>query len=156
MTFFSEHRDFAAAGDRLQNAGTVTPELIGEVIGAACPRFSSVGQRAKTAHIAQLIGARAWIDVALELIDLELPLWHVRRIAYDAGEWYCALSRQRELPDWLDQSIEGRYPDLALAILAAYVEAQRATTASSSRPSVPVVPRKLDADHIPFCCENFA
>jgi hypothetical protein len=155
MTFLSEHLDFAAAGDRLQNASTVTPELIGEMINVACPRFSSVGQKAKTAHIAQLIGARAWIDVALKLIDLELPLWSVRRIAHDAGEWYCALSRQRELPDWLDQSIEGRHPDLALAILAAFVEAKRAT-ALSSRPSVPVVPRKLDADRIPFWCENFA
>ena len=155
MTFLSEHRDFAAAGDRLRNASIVTPELIGEVIDAACPRFASVGQRAKTAHIAQLIGARAWTDVALELIDLELPLWRIRRIAHDAGEWYCALSRQRELPDWLDQSIEGRHPDLALAILAAFVEAQCAT-ALSSRPSVPVVPRKLDADRIPFWCENFA
>jgi hypothetical protein len=155
MTFLSEHRDFAAAGDWLRNASTVTPELVGEVIDVACPRFSSVGQRPKTAHIAQLIDARAWIDVALALIDLGLPLWHIRRIAYDAGEWYCALSRQRELPDWLDQSIEGRHPDLALAILAAFVEAQRAT-ASSSTPSVPAVPRKLDADHIPFWCENFA
>jgi hypothetical protein len=155
MTFVSEHRDFAAAGDRLRNASTVTPELIGEVIDAACPRFASVGQRAKTAHIAQLIGARAWIDVALKLIDLEVPLWQIRRIAYDAGEWYCALSRQRELPDWLDQSIEGRHPDLALAVLTAFVEAQRAT-ASSSRPSVPTVARKLDTDCIPLCCENFA
>jgi len=41
----------------------------------------------------------------LALIDLELPPWQVRRIAYDEGEWHCALSRQRELPDWLDQSI---------------------------------------------------
>jgi hypothetical protein len=155
MTFLSEHRDFAAAGDWLRNPSTVTPELVGEVIDVACPRFSSAGQTPRTAHIAQLIDARAWIDVALALIDLELPLWHIRRIAYDAGEWYCAISRQRELPDWLDQSIEGRHPDLALAILTAFVEAQRAT-ASSSRPSVPAVPRKLDADHIPFCCENFA
>ena len=27
--------------------------------------------------------------------------WQVRRIVYDAGEWHCALSRQRELPDWV-------------------------------------------------------
>ena len=65
-----------------------------------------------------------------------MPQWQVRRLAYDDGEWYCALSRQRELPDWLDQSIETRHADLALAILSAFVEAQR-VSAPSSRTSVP-------------------
>jgi hypothetical protein len=102
-----------------------------------------------------LVDARAWTDAALALIELELPLWHIRRVTYDAGEWYCALSRQCELPDWLDQSIEARHQDLALAILTAFVEAQGATT-SSGRPSVPVVSREVDADRIPLCCENFA
>jgi hypothetical protein len=60
----------------------------------------------------------------------------VRRLAYDDGEWYCALSRERELPDWLDQSIEARHADLALAILCAFVEARR-VSAPESRTSVP-------------------
>jgi len=30
-----------------------------------------------------LIGSEAWTDSALALIDLELPQWQVRRIAYD-------------------------------------------------------------------------
>ena len=85
-----------------------------------------------------MIQLRAWTDAALALIDLELPLWQVRRIAYDEGEWHCALSRERELPDWLDQSIEARHTDLALAILSAFVEAQR-ISAPSSQTSVPVV-----------------
>ena len=65
-----------------------------------------------------------------------MPQWQVRRIAYDEGEWHCALSRQRELPDWLDQSVEAHHADLALAILSAFVEAQR-ISAPSSRTSVP-------------------
>ena len=64
----------------------------------------------------------AWTDAALALIELELPQWRVRRLAYDDGEWYCSLSRGRELPDWLDQPVEGRHADLALAILSAFVE----------------------------------
>ncbi len=107
-----------------------------EIIGEACRRFPSMGQTEKTARIERLIGSDAWTDAALALIDLELPLWQVRRIAYDEGEWYCALSRERELPDWLDRSIEARHADLALAILGAFVEAQR-ITAPASRPSVP-------------------
>jgi len=43
---------------------------------------------------------------------------------------------KRELPDWLDQSIEARHADLSLAILSAFIEAQRAS-APSTRTSVP-------------------
>ena len=85
-----------------------------------------------------MIQSGAWTDAALALIDLELPLWQVRRLAYDDGEWYCALSRERELPDWLDQSIEARHAELALAILCAFVEARR-ISAPESRTSVPDV-----------------
>jgi hypothetical protein len=88
------------------------------------------------------------------LIDLELPQWQVRRLAYDQGVWYCALSRQRELPDWLDQSIEAHHADLALAILGAFVEAQR-VTAASSRTSVPAVSRDVNPLYEPVLCDNF-
>src|ERR1700682_546771 len=125
MLALSEHRDPAELDDRLRDAHAVTCELIAEVIGETCRRFPSAGQTEKTERIERSIQARAWTDAALALIDLELPLWQVRRIAYDEGEWYCALSRERELPDWLDRSIESHHADLALAILSAFVDAQR-------------------------------
>jgi hypothetical protein len=46
------------------------------------------------------------MDVALALIELELPLWHLRRIVYDGGEWYCALTRYAEPPEWLDHPVQ--------------------------------------------------
>jgi hypothetical protein len=150
-----EHFDPAVLGDRLRDANMVTPQLLAEVIDLACRRFPSTGQTAKTARIEELIDARAWTDLALALIDLELPLWQIRRIAYDNGEWYCALSRERELPDWLDQSIEARHADLALAILSAFVEVQRITP-SESRPSVPTTPRQVNPLYEPICCDNFS
>jgi hypothetical protein len=101
-----------------------------------------------------LIQSEAWTDAAVALIDLELPQWQVRRLAYDQGVWYCALSRQRELPDWLDQSIEAHHADLALAILGAFVEAQR-VTAASSRTSVPAVSRDVNPLYEPVLCDNF-
>jgi hypothetical protein len=103
------HLTTVELGDRLRNTHAVTAELMSEVIGAACRRFPSPGQSGKTARIERFIRAEAWTDAALALIDLELPLWHVRRIAYDEGEWYCALSRECELPEWLDRSIEWRF-----------------------------------------------
>ena len=102
-----------------------------------------------------MIGSGAWTDAALALIELELPQWQVRRIAYDEGEWYCALSRERELPEWLDQSIEARHADLPLALLGAFVDAQR-IAAPSSRTSVPAVPHQASTSYEPVCCDNFA
>ena len=140
--------------ERLRDAHAVTGALLSEVITEACRRFPSAGQIDKTARIERLIGSGAWTDAALALIDLELPMWQVRRIAYDDGEWYCALSRERELPDWLDRSIEARHADLALAILSAFVDARR-LNAPSIKTSVPTVPRDANPLYQPVCCENF-
>jgi hypothetical protein len=150
----SEPHDSSALSDRLRNTDAVTSELITDIVGTTCRRFPSAGQTEKTARIERLIGAEAWIDAALALIDLELPQWQIRRLAYDEGEWHCALSRQRELPEWLDQSIEVHHADLPLAILSAFVEAMR-ITAPRSRTSVPTVPRAVNAFYEPVCCDNF-
>jgi len=155
MPLLSEHQDPAELVDRLRDAGTVTAALMYEIIGKACRRFPSQGQSGKTARVERLIQSGAWTDAALALIDLELPQWQVRRVVYDEGEWYCALSRERELPDWLDQSVEGRHADLALAILTAFVEAER-LTAPSSRTSVPIVSRDTSPLYEPVCSDNFA
>jgi hypothetical protein len=155
MPYPREHHEFDQLSDRLRDARTVTSELMSDVIGKACRRFPSPGQTEKAARIERLIALGAWADAVLTLIELELPLWQVRRIAYDEGEWYCALSRERELPDWLDRSIEARHADLPLALLSAFVEAQRVTTPRSLS-SVPAVPRNADAFYEPVCSDNFA
>ncbi|RZN34632.1 hypothetical protein CWO90_06430 [Bradyrhizobium sp. Leo121] len=142
-------------GLRPRDAGRVTVELMSDLIRDYCRRFPSQGRRDKTARVEALIKLGAWTDAALALLDLELPQWQVRRLAYDDGEWYCALSRERELPDWLDQSIETHHADLALAILSAFVEAQQ-IAAPSSRPSVPSVERHADGFYQPMLSDNFA
>jgi hypothetical protein len=155
MPRLSEIRHPVELSDRLRDAHAVTAELMSDVIGETCRRFPSVGQADKTARIERLIGSGAWTDAALALIDIEVPLWQVRRITYDGGEWYCALSRERELPDWLDRSIEAHHTDLALAILSAFVDAQR-ITAPSNRTSVPTVSRDANPLYEPASCDNFA
>jgi hypothetical protein len=154
MSLFSEPIT-ADLGLRLQDAARVTVELMSDLIHNCCRRFPSQGQRGKTARVEALIKLGAWTDAALALLDLELPQWQVRRLAYDEGEWYCALSRERELPEWLDQSIETHHADLALAILSAFVEAQRITV-PSSRPSVPSVERHAEGFFQPMLSDNFA
>src|SRR6478735_5587992 len=154
MPLLSQHVDSAGLDDRLRDAQAVTSELISEVIAETCRRFPSMERTGKTSRIERLIQNAAWTDAALALIDLELPLWQVRRIAYDEGEWYCALSRERELPDWLDRSVEAHHADLALAMLSAFVDAQRIASPASIT-SVPAVPRDANPLYEPVCCDNF-
>jgi hypothetical protein len=144
----------ATLGERLNDAFAVTPALIADVIRECCRRFPSQGQAGKTERVEQLIELGAWTDAALALIELELPQWRVRRLVYDSGEWHCALSRERELPDWLDDSVDGRHADLALAILRAFVEVQR--NAHSNRPSVPTAGRSVSRLYEPLCCDSFS
>jgi len=155
MSLLSERQIPADLGDQLRNAGYVTAKFLADIVHATGRRLPSANQNAKAARVERLIQAQAWTDAALALIDLELPQWQVRRLAYDEGEWHCALSRQRELPDWLDQSIETHHTDLALAILSAFVEAQRISS-TSSRTSVPSAPRRVGDLYEPIYSDNFA
>ena len=152
MSLLSENP--SELGDRLRDADAVTAEVMADIVSQTCRRFPSLGQSGKTAHIERLIHSGAWTETALALVDLELPQWQVRRLVYDEGEWHCALSRQRELPDWLDQSIESHHADLALAILSAFVEA-RQISMPASRPSVPGVRRDTNSQYEPLLVDNF-
>ena len=141
MLRFPEFHD--APVDRLRDAPGVTAGLLSEVIGKPS-RFPM--------RIARLIEAGAWTDAALALLET-LPQWQLRRLALDDGEWHCALSRQRELPDWLDDAIETHHADMALAILRAFTEARR-EPAPPKPGSVPAVSRPVLYE--PVGCENFA
>jgi len=155
MPLFAGYRDLPALQDRLRDAHAVTAELLSDVIRETCWCFPPVRRTETTARIERLIKSGAWTDAVLALIELELRQWQVRRIVYGDGEWHCALSRQRELPEWLDQSVEASHADLPLAILKTFVDAQRAS-APPVRTSVPTVPRDVNLLCEPVCCDNFA
>ncbi len=155
MPLATQHFDPGSLSDQLRNARGVTQSLIQAVIDRGCRRFPSLGQSERTARLTHLIEAKAWTDVVLALVELELPLWQVRRMTYDEGEWHCALSRERELPDWLDNSVEARHADLAAALLFAFVEAQ-ILTEQASRPSVPSVGQAPDRLYEPMACDNLS
>jgi hypothetical protein len=140
--------------DRLRDAPAVTASLIRDVMDAVCRRHSHPGHARTIARIERLIAEEAWAEVALALIDLELPQWRLRRLSYDGGDWHCALSRRREVPDWLDQAVEASHPDLPGALLEAFLEALRSVQ-HLGRPSVPTAPRET-VPSVPLSCENFA
>jgi hypothetical protein len=121
----------------LRDVHKVTPAIIRGVINLACWHVPVMAARGTRTRIAQLIEANAWTDLALALIDLELPQWRLKWMVYDGGEWYCALSRQPELPEWLDHLIQANHSELPLAILTALI---RSTPGSPAKPSVHLVP----------------
>jgi hypothetical protein len=153
MSLLAEIQNPVELGERLRSADAVTADIMSDVVGQACRRYPSLGQSEKSFRLERLLESGAWTDAALALIDLELPQWQLRRIAYDEGEWHCALSRLRELPDWLDSAIEARHADLALAMLGAFVEAQR-IAAPTIQTSVPAVPQDANPMYEPMLCDN--
>ena len=153
MRLVLQHSNDILLTDRLHDAPAVTASLVRDVMDAVCRYHSHPGQVAMLARIERLITEEAWTEVALALIDLELPQWRLRRLAYDGGEWHCALSRRREVPDWLDQAVEASHLDLPGALLEAFLEAQRIVE-PLGRPSVPAAPCE-SACCAPVCCDNF-
>ncbi|MCK1358230.1 hypothetical protein [Bradyrhizobium sp. 199] len=154
MTAALRRLDPPSLGRQLRAAPAMTRPLTSDIIDNACRCLRSLGQSERTARVIRLIDAEAWTDAALALMALELPMWQVRRIAYDEGEWHCALSRERELPDWLDATVEARHADLVLALLSAFVEV-RELAADATRPSVPSAHPMLDLPYEPLACDNF-
>jgi len=158
MPLVFQHGSEMLLSSRLHETPAVTAALVQDVMEMICRAHSHPGQASTLARIERLVAEQAWAEVALALIDLELPQWQLRRLVYDGGEWHCALSRRRELPDWLDEVVEASHPDLPAALLEALLEAQRIAQADRpawGRPSVPTA----SADSAPcptLCCDNFA
>jgi hypothetical protein len=145
----------ATLAGQVSAADEATSKLLSEIVFATAHRLSGPGEAANAAQLGQLIEADALTEAAFALINLELPQWKLRRITYDEGEWHCALSRERELPEWLDQAIEARHASLALAILSAYIETIRQVEVSRE-PNRPSVPQTRVEQYEPVWCENFA
>ncbi len=137
----------------------LTADLISRVIADTCTRVSSLARAGKTragktGAFDRLVLAEAWTDAALSLIELELPMWHLRRLVYDGGEWVCSLSRHPHVPIEFDEPAEERHETRAVAILLSLIEAKR-LLAASERVSAPSVPQVRPAVAHPFCCDNF-
>jgi hypothetical protein len=145
----------ATLAGQVSAADEATSELFSKIIVATARRATAPGEAANAVHLHQLIAAGALTQAGFALIELELPQWKLRRITYDEGEWHCAMSLQRELPEWLDQAVESRHASLTLAIVSVYLETLRQIEASRE-PSRPSVPQIRAEQYEPLCCENFS
>jgi hypothetical protein len=156
MLLYSQRSEqLATLAAQVSAADEATTQLFSEIVVATARRPWAPSEAANAVQLHDLIEAGALTQAALRLLELELPLWKLRRIAYDEGEWHCAMSRQRELPEWLDQAVEARHRSLTLAILSAYIEAV-GQIELSREPSRPSVPQTGAEQYQPLYCENFA
>jgi hypothetical protein len=145
---------FNRVTEQLRLAPAPTATLIIKVIADACVRLPALCRAGTAVRIDQLIKAGAWNDVALALIEVELPAWRLRRLAYQDGEWFCSLSKQRDVPAEIDETVDAVHEVLPLAILSAVVEVRRKTGAACAT-STPVVRFRPPSDYA-VCCESFA
>ena len=153
MSFDLKHDDHLdRLTEQLRFAPALTPDLLSNVVSDVCTRLPVLKKAGKTARIDRLIEAGAWSDVALALIEIELPAWKLRRLIYEDGEWFCSLSKQPSLPVDLDDTADARHDVLPLAIISAFVEARGRAIASHETGST-TVPQIWPASAA--CCDNF-
>jgi hypothetical protein len=85
-----KHEDrFDRLTGEVRRAQAVTSNLFSNVIVEACMRLPALN----ATRLDQLTEVGAWSDAALDLIELELPAWKVRRLICEDGVWLCSLSR---------------------------------------------------------------
>jgi hypothetical protein len=139
----------------LHSAPAATAALFRKVIeSGACTRLPSLRQMGKTITLDRLIEAGAWADAAITLIGFELPNWRLRRLVCEDGEWLRSLSRQPNLPIFLDEPVEGSHAVLALAVLRAFVAA--CCMSAATQQVTASVPQVLPRLAFVFCCDNLA
>jgi hypothetical protein len=146
--------DLDGLANKLNKATALTPDLIHEVIVNACASLPVLKKAEKITNIERLIEVGAWCDAALALIEIEFPMWSIRRIVYEDGEWFCSLTREPNLPAALDDTADGNHQALPLAILGALLEVRRRLNVRDTRS--PMVPQVRPTSGYAICCDNFA
>jgi hypothetical protein len=139
--------------DGLWSAQEPSLALLQRIISAACTRIPLLGKAKAVDRLFEFAKVGAWTEAALALIELELPLWTVRRLAHENGEWLCSLSRQPNLPMTFDDCAEAAHEVLPLAILSAFVEASR--RCHEMHECVSTVPQIQPWPEQIICCENY-
>jgi hypothetical protein len=155
MAFAADHAVlFDRLDEELRQVPAPMPGLFAKIVAGACTRIPDLSLSEKTGRIERLIAAGAWTDAALAVIALELPAWTLRRLAYEDGEWHCALSRQPNLPAMFDDSADASHELMPLAILRAFLQARRMVEIAPQ--AISAVPQTQTGAGIIICCDNFA
>jgi hypothetical protein len=141
---------------RIHLAAAPDRHLLREIITSGGLRFHALKTATGARRLENLLEAGAWTETAIALVALELPAWSMRRLVKDDGMWFCALTRSPALPAEFDEMIETSHESMPLAILAALIEARRATDAARASRSLPTPPADPQSDVHRINCDNFS
>ena len=137
-------------------ADAVSAVLASAVLDLAFAPCAAPNRAHHAQRVRELIGAQAWTDAALALVELN-PSRVVRRLSHDDGEWCCIIGSHWPMPEWLDDTVEFGHAELPLAILGALIESLRERSVAT--PATTSVPRsRSDLRDAITCvdCGNFA
>jgi hypothetical protein len=140
--------------ERVRSAAEVDCSLLADVVAKGCVRFPVMQRAGRTVLLHRFVELGAWTAAALALVEIELPRWKLRRLVLEDSQWLCSLSRQVNMPLWLDDLAEGRHEEPALAALGSLVEARRRDAAEP--PTASEVPQISRTFGYPVCPDNFA
>ncbi|CAN5540092.1 hypothetical protein BH11PSE4_BH11PSE4_31530 [soil metagenome] len=146
-------REFRPASAAIDASANASAALFTDVLVTAQRSNNPMRQAPEVGRIRHLIACCTWTDAALALLALEHPRWQLRRLTYDGGEWHCALSKNREMPDWLDSDVETHHADMALAILGAVLQVRNENL---PLPETAMGPGAPDACWEAALCDHFA
>jgi hypothetical protein len=150
----THHTALDALDGVLRSAQEPSPDLLTKIVsGGACTRIRLLAKAGMVDRLIELAKIGAWTEAAFALIELELPLWRVRRLVYENGEWLCSLSYQPNLPMAFDDCVEATHEILPMAMLCAFGEACRRRHAMQE--SVSSVPHIQPGLGQIICCENY-
>src|SRR5262249_54078036 len=139
----------------IDRADAVTAALASAVLDLTLARCASPNRFGQAQRIRELIGAKAWTDAAIALVELDSS--HVLRpIGRDDGEWRCVIGSRWALPEWLDDTVESSHAVMPLAILgtllAAFGQCAAPRVPAASVPGSRPDTRDVIATAV---CENF-
>lgn len=140
---------------RIHLAATPDRDLLRAIMTSGCVRLHAMRAAARARQLESLLDAGAWTEAAIALVELELPVWSMRRLVQDDSMWLCALSRSPALPAEFDEMIETSHESMPLAILAALIEARRVSGAARTSTSRPRPAPSDRCDGYRICCDNF-
>jgi hypothetical protein len=149
MAFATDFKiPFGRLGDRLCRMSELRADPFAKIAKGSRREVPVLGKASKASRVDHLV--KAWTEVAW--IELELPGWKLRRLAYKDGEWRCSLSRHPNLPLALDDSVDASHEILPLTILRALAEARLSAGACDATSPVPQI---RPAREFSICCDNF-
>jgi hypothetical protein len=152
MSLNYQAHEFRPASEAIDATATASAALFADALATADRSGNPMRRAPEVGRIRHLIACCAWTDAGLALLALNAPRWRLRRLVYDGGEWHCALSKNREMPEWLDADVETHHADMALAILGAVLQARNE---SVPLPETAMGPGTPDGSWEPALCDNF-